>query len=72
MALRARDNELIVVDTIQFDIPKTKQMMDTLRVLGLYGESCLIVIPQKDENVWKSSAEYSVRESYDEFGAECL
>ncbi|MBV6518420.1 MAG: 50S ribosomal protein L4 [Candidatus Brocadia sp.] len=55
VALRARDNELIVVDTIQFDIPKTKQMMDTLRVLGIYGESCLIVIPQKDENVWKSA-----------------
>lgn len=55
MAVRARDNELIVVDDFQFDIPKTKQMESLLKALGIYGASCLIVIPQANEMVWKSA-----------------
>lgn len=55
IAVRARDNELIIVNDFQFDVPKTKEMASALRALGVNGESCLIVLPQPNENIWKSA-----------------
>lgn len=55
IAVRARDNELIIVNDFQFDAPKTKEMASALRALGVYGESCLIVLPQPNETIWKSA-----------------
>lgn len=55
IAVRVRDNELIVVDDFNFDTPKTKHMASTLKALGIVGDSCLIVIPQANEGVWKSA-----------------
>lgn len=55
IAVRVRDNEMMVVNDFQFDIPKTKEMASTLKALGVYGRSCLIVIPQANEKVWKSA-----------------
>lgn len=55
IAVRVRDNEMMVVNDFQFDIPKTKEMASTLKALGVYGGSCLIVIPQANEKVWKSA-----------------
>ncbi len=55
LAARVRDNELIVVEDLHLDAPKTKQMVGILKALGVNGESCLIVIPNASEMVWKSS-----------------
>ncbi|GJQ24695.1 MAG: 50S ribosomal protein L4 [Planctomycetia bacterium] len=55
IAVRARDNELIVVDDFKLVVPKTKEMATTLKALGIYGTSCLIVIPQANEVIWKSA-----------------
>ncbi len=55
IAVRARDNELIIVNDFQFDVPKTKEMASALRALGVSGESCLIVLPQPNEKIWKSA-----------------
>lgn len=55
IAVRARDNELIIVNDFQFDVPKTKEMASALRALGVNGESCLIVLPQPNEKIWKST-----------------
>ncbi len=52
---RARDCELIVVDDLNFDMPKTKQMVDILKALKIDNASCLIVIPKANEAVWKSA-----------------
>ena len=55
LASRVRDNELVVVEDLNFDTPKTKQMIGILKALGMNGESCLIVIPKANEAVWKSA-----------------
>jgi len=55
LAARVRDNELVVVEDLNFDTPKTKQMIGILKALGMNGESCLIVIPKANEVVWKSA-----------------
>ncbi|HEY4481785.1 MAG: 50S ribosomal protein L4 [Planctomycetota bacterium] len=55
LSAKARDNELVVIDDLNFDIPKTKQMVGILKALNMDNSSCLIVIPRVNETVWKSA-----------------
>jgi large subunit ribosomal protein L4 len=55
LSAKVRDNELVVIDNLNFDIPKTKQMVGILKALNIDNSSCLIVIPMANENVWKSA-----------------
>ncbi|HHT9116901.1 MAG: 50S ribosomal protein L4 [Planctomycetes bacterium RIFOXYD2_FULL_41_16] len=55
LSAKVRDNELVVIDNLNFDIPKTKQMVGILKALNIDNSSCLIVIPKANENVWKSA-----------------
>ena len=55
LSAKARDNELVVIDDLNFDIPKTKQMVSILKALNMDNSSCLIVIPRVNETVWKSA-----------------
>ncbi|KXK26363.1 MAG: 50S ribosomal protein L4 [Candidatus Brocadia sinica] len=55
LTARVRDNELVVVEDLNFDAPKTKQMVEILKALGINGLRCLIVIPNANEMVWKSA-----------------
>lgn len=48
------DNELILIDNIKIEKPKTKEMVSILKRLGIEG-SVLIVAPEKDENLILSS-----------------
>ena len=55
LSAKARDNELVVIDDLNFDIPRTKQMVGILKALNMDNSSCLIVIPRVNETVWKSA-----------------
>ena len=55
LSAKVRDNELVVIDNLNFDIPRTKQMLSILKALNIDNSSCLIVIPKANENVWKSA-----------------
>ncbi|MDN3515049.1 MAG: 50S ribosomal protein L4 [Candidatus Brocadia sp.] len=55
LATRVRDNELVVVEDLNFESAKTRQMVGILKALRMNGVSCLIVIPKADEMVWKSA-----------------
>src|SRR3989339_1936168 len=55
LSAKVRDNELVVIDNLNFDIPKTRQIVEILKTLGINGDRCLIVIPKANENVWKSA-----------------
>lgn len=48
-----RDEQLVIVDTLNFDAPKTKQMRNVINALT-GGESALVVVGSKDENVSRS------------------
>jgi large subunit ribosomal protein L4 len=48
------DNEVIVVDGLDFDSPSTRKMAQLLSTLNING-SCLIVIPERSEFIWKSA-----------------
>jgi len=54
LSAKARDEELMVLEELKFDQPKTKQMAVILAALGV-DSSALIVTDKPEENVVKSS-----------------
>ncbi len=61
MAIRSKidDGEVVVVDRLKFDSPKTSQMATTLKALGLSGTSTLIATAEDDVAVYKSGRNIS-------------
>ena len=55
LSSKLAENELIVVDTLSFEAPKTKDMVKFLEAVKA-GKKALIVTEAKDENVVKSAA----------------
>mgnify|MGYP005837292645 CR=1 FL=1 len=47
--------EIVVVESIEMQKPKTKEMLKIIDSLGLTGKSLLIVIKDKDDNVFLSA-----------------
>jgi large subunit ribosomal protein L4 len=55
LASKVRDNQLVVIDELQFSAPATKEMAGVLKALGLQGGSTLIATAEHDANVYKSA-----------------
>lgn len=57
MALAAKlmDDEIVVIDELKFDEPKTRSMASVLEHVGCDGDSLLIATSQYDQNVFKSA-----------------
>ena len=55
LSLRAKQDQLIVLDTLAFEAPKTKAMVDVLAKLNITGKKVLFVLPENNENVLKSA-----------------
>jgi large subunit ribosomal protein L4 len=49
LSVRFRENNLIVVDDLKFDNPKTKDMKEVLNKFGIENQKVLIVLPYKEE-----------------------
>jgi len=54
-ACRAQENNIIVVDGLQFADHKTKNMAGALKALGVAGEKTLVLLPEARTNVVVSS-----------------
>lgn len=55
LSLKAKEKNLIVVDNIDLgDTPKTKKALEVLSNLGIKDNKVLVVLPEKDEVVYKS------------------
>lgn len=55
LSAKVADNEMIVLNEIKFDEPKTKEMIKMLANVKA-GKKALIVMAEKDENIIKSAA----------------
>jgi len=55
IASKVRDDELTLVDKLEFEAPKTKDMVGVLRHLDCTGESLLIATAGNSVNVYKSA-----------------
>ncbi|RIK35262.1 MAG: 50S ribosomal protein L4 [Chloroflexi bacterium] len=55
LSVKASARQIVVVDAITVDEPKTKQMVQILDNLGANGRSVLLVLAEKNEPVWRSA-----------------
>lgn len=55
LSAKIADDEVMVVDGLRLEEPKTKKMLEIINTLGISGESLLIVVSGKDDNVLLSS-----------------
>lgn len=55
LSAKVQDKEIIVLDSLKFDAPKTKDMVETLANIKA-AKKALIVTAEKDENLVKSAA----------------
>ena len=55
LSLRASQNEIVVLDALTFEAPKTKALLEVLANLKVADKKALIVLAQNDNNVFRSS-----------------
>ncbi len=55
IASKIADNELVIVDALNLESPKTKQVATALKALGLDGLSTLVVLGAPDQTVYLSA-----------------
>ena len=56
LSLRAQNGQIVVVDALQFDAPKTKAMVEVMNNLQVAGKKVLFVLPENNYNVLKSAS----------------
>jgi len=55
LSYKAKENGIILVDALSMDKPKTKAFVDVLNNLKLNGKKTLVLIPERNDNVYLSS-----------------
>jgi large subunit ribosomal protein L4 len=55
LAAKIRDKQIVLIDELKFDAPKTKDMAAILKALQLTGGSLLVATAELDANVYKSA-----------------
>ena len=56
LTLRAQNGQIVVVDALQFEAPKTKAMIEVMNNLQVAGKKVLFVLPENNYNVLKSAS----------------
>lgn len=56
LSLRAQNGQIVVVDALHFDAPKTKAMVEVMNNLQVAGKKVLFVLPENNYNVLKSAS----------------
>lgn len=51
LSLKYADGQINVIDTISMEKPRTKDMINAIKGMGLTGKTVLIVMPEKNENI---------------------
>lgn len=54
LSIKLASDQVIVIDQVAIDTPKTKTAVKMLSALGVAGQSVLLVTPEKNIAVWKS------------------
>ena len=54
LASRLKDGEVVLIDELKFDEPKTSEMAGILQAVGVAGKSVLVVVADRDMAVYKS------------------
>ena len=54
LSYKAKDNAIVVVEDINLDTPKTKQLAEVLKSLNVAGKKTLFVLPEYNDNLYLS------------------
>ncbi|MDD5604684.1 MAG: 50S ribosomal protein L4 [Dehalococcoidales bacterium] len=54
LSSKASDNQIMVLDELKFEAPKTREMAEVMKALGI-GETTLVALEQPDTNIIKSA-----------------
>jgi large subunit ribosomal protein L4 len=54
LSLKAKDNAIMIVEDFQFEKPKTQKMVELLKALKLDDKKTLLLLAEKNDNVYKS------------------
>lgn len=54
LSLKAKENEITVVEDFNFEKPRTKDMLEVIKSLKLDTTKTLLLVPEKNENLYKS------------------
>lgn len=52
---KAQENNILAIESFDFDAPKTKDFQQILNKLGFYKEKCLFLLPEKNDTVYLAS-----------------
>ena len=55
LSLRAKNDQIIVLDALTFDAPKTKAMVEVMNKLNIAGKKALFVLAENNNEVLKSA-----------------
>lgn len=55
LSAKAANDQIVIVDKVAMDAPKTKAVVNMLSALGIDGQSVLMVLAEKSMPVWKSA-----------------
>ena len=55
LAYKAQENAVIVVEDLNFEVPKTKDFVNITKNLKVEGKKTLLVLPEVDKNVYLSA-----------------
>ena len=56
LSLRAQNGQIVVVDALQFEAPKTKAMIEVMNNIQVAGKKVLFVLAENNYNVLKSAS----------------
>ena len=54
LSYKAKENSIVIVEDINLEAPKTKEFIDILKVLNITGKKTCFIIPDYNNNVYKS------------------
>jgi len=54
LSYKAKENSIVIVEDINLETPKTKDFVDILKVLNVSGKKTCFIIPDYNNNVYKS------------------
>ena len=55
LSYKAKENAIVVVEDITLDAPKTKQVMDVMKVLNVAEKKTLLILPEYDDKLHLST-----------------
>ncbi len=54
LSIKAKENEIMIIEDFTFESPKTKDLLNILKTLKIDNKKTLLLVAQKNENLYKS------------------